>query len=284
MPNMKIINLDSKYVPTPAQLSFAENVIEFGEHEPMRSEDSLAVLASEIPIFLLSAKGMDKTDRVGASSSMDFWGFYCHELPIGTSRKPAIGLCLERMIGSCKTEEELTILFAKVLIHELAHAKMTMHPGADYGPPDEFYAWMEEPMANLIVLETFDCYQRCHQHSASRRDSAPPFSTIASPLAQVRLFMEMQPDNYRLGIDLFDTGLRKAWWNIWRRYKSQFSDESKYKWIEYTKANVGKADKGKLFGKFGQQILALPVHCWEADPHFFGWIDEVKRIKSENAS
>ncbi len=237
---MKIINLDSKYVPTQAQLSFAENVIEFGEHEPMRSEDSLAVLANEIPIFLVSTNGMERFE------GSDLWGFYCHEFPVGTSRIPAIGLCLERMIGSCKTEEELTILFAKVLIHELAHAKMTMHPGADYGPPDEFYEWMEEPMANLIVLEAFRDFERGYRRFSWRRHEVSPFSMLNSPMSQVRRFIEMQPDNYRLGLDFFDSRLR-YWW-IWRNNKDDIRSKSaeKQAWLDYVQANVGRASEDEL--------------------------------------
>jgi hypothetical protein len=267
MPNMKIINLDSKYVPTQAQLSFAENVIEFGEHEPMRSEDSLAVLASEIPIFLVSAKGMDEPDRIGASSSMDFWGFYWHQFPIGASRMPAIGLCLERMI-----------LFAKVLIHELAHAKMRRHPSADYGRPDEFYAWMEEPMANELTLEVFECFERnlhSGEYAASATDQE---SVISHPMQSVRGFIRSQPPNYQLGLDMFDTGMRGVWWKAWRDYKTHFHDDFKMEWINYTNSNHDRIVKQELIQEFKRQLVGvLKSTRWRDLCTAKEWLDEAKR-------
>lgn len=76
-------------------------------------------------------------------------GFYQSKGSILDTEVPLIGLCIERIVKCVKSNEELTYLIAKVLIHELAHAKMDMHPNAEYKSIDEFYKWMEEPVSKL---------------------------------------------------------------------------------------------------------------------------------------
>ena len=69
---MKVINLNSKFELTQAQISFAESIIIFGEHEKMTYYDSISVLINEIPIFLVNVETQKEINNE------DFLGFYQH--------------------------------------------------------------------------------------------------------------------------------------------------------------------------------------------------------------
>jgi len=234
---MKIINLDSKYELTKAQISFAESVIICGEDEPRMRDDSISILMNEIPIFLVSPK----TQKEFANG--DRLGFYQHSARILISNIPIIGLCVEEIINCVNNEEELTILIAKVLIHEFAHAKMRLHPKADYGGRDEFYQWMEESHANLITLFYFRNYEYCIRH---RRKEFAYATKINSPFQYVKDFIATQPDNYRFALDLFEHRLDR--WVSWRNFKSDFAKNTPEKadWLDYVKNNVGNTDRATL--------------------------------------
>lgn len=261
---MKIINLDSRIELTQAQIGFAESVIICGEDEPIREDDSISILMNQTPIFLLSPESMpsessiyqekvdakekhsendDKEYRQGIKPPTEWLGFYQHSYKILGIDIPFIGLCPERIIKCVSNEEELIILIAKVLIHEFAHAKMKLHPSANYYPIDEFYKWMEEAMANLITLEYFKNYDRCYRY---RRTNIAYATTLIYPFDYVKNFISKQPDNYRLGLDLFEHRVFQ-WW-IWRNQKNEIQKKNieKQKWLDYVKANVGKTDKVTL--------------------------------------
>jgi hypothetical protein len=234
---MKVINLNSRFELTEAQISFAESVIICGEDEPIREDDSISILMNEIPVLLVDIKTQEEY------GNGDILGFYQHSARILGFEIPVIGLCLEKIINEVKTDEELIILIAKVLIHEFAHAKMKLHPSANYYPIDEFYKWMEEPMANLITLEYFKNYDKGYRH---RRTKLAYATILISPFDYVKEFISKQPDNYRLGLDLFEHRVFQ-WW-IWRNQKDkiQYKTKEKKDWLDYVKANVGKTDKVML--------------------------------------
>ena len=241
---MKIINLDSKFEISNAQISFAESVIIIGEDEPVKEYDSISILMNEIPIFLLSPRSMPDEDKGHSEKPSSEWlGFYQHSCRIMGIDTPIIGLCPERIIGCVNNDDELIILIAKVIIHEFAHAKMMLHPRANYQPIDEFYKWMEEPMANLITLEYFKYFERGYRH---RRTKLAYATTLISPFDYVKKFISQQPDNYRLGLDLFEHRVFQ-WW-IWRNQKAEIQIKSKEKadWLNYVKPNVGRTDEKTL--------------------------------------
>ena len=231
---MKIINLNSKNELTPAQISFAESVIIYGEDEPIKTEDSISSLINNIPIFLVNTRTQEEY------SNGDLLGFYQHSGSILNTRIPVIGLCIDRIIEVVNSEEELIILIAKVIVHEFAHAKMGRHPGAGYYLSDEFYKWMEEPMANLITLEYFENFNKLKSKNLAH------VKTQLNPFDFVKDFVSKQPDNYKLGLDLFKHRIR-YWW-IWRSYKNKIKEntEEKNAWLNYVKNNVGDTDKEKL--------------------------------------
>jgi hypothetical protein len=125
---MKIINLNSKYDITPAQQAFIGQLIFLGDNSYSKYfGDSIAYLMEKIPIFLVNSKEMPEDLRGNSEKpSTDYLGFYQHEAPMLNCRKPAIGLCPERLFDEVSNDEELAVLLAKVVIHEFAHAKMAL--------------------------------------------------------------------------------------------------------------------------------------------------------------
>lgn len=277
---MKVINLNSKFELTQAQISFAESVIICGEDEPIREDDSISLLMNEIPIFLLSPESMpddysiyhetvgskesypkeeNKEYRGEEKPSTEWLGFYQNSYRILNIEKPIIGLCPERIIKCVNSDEELIILIAKIIIHEFAHAKMKLHPRAIYKPIDEFYKWMEEPMANVITLEYFRNFDRCYRYRRNGGEHFAHVNTSILPFDFVKGFISKQPDNYRLGLDLFEQYVSQ-WW-IWRNQKDEIQKKTKEKqnWLNYVKANVGKTDK-KILDRLFDDLYKFPPH------------------------
>ena len=135
------------------------------------------------------------------------------------------------------------VLTSKVIVHEFAHAKMRLHPSAHYTPTDQFYEWMEEPMANLIALECFS--HSGHRFGREDRQIAH-VTTLLNPFDYVRDFIAGQPDNYRLALDLYDHRVR-YWW-IWRNQKDDIQKRTNEKqdWLDYVTTHVGNADEPTL--------------------------------------
>jgi hypothetical protein len=239
---MIIINLNSKYDLSAAQVHYVQSII-LGDdyHEP---GDSITRLMDEIPIFLLQSDSMPDQERGESNQPPTEWlGFYQHGSCILGVNTPVIGISPERIIQCVGSEEELMLLTAKVIVHEFAHAKMRLHHCSKYTPVDEFYNWMEEPMANLITLEYFNNSR--HIRGGRYRQTAH-VATIHDPFEFVRGFISGQPDNYRLALDLYDNGVR-CWWT-WCRHKDDIQKRMKEKqdWLDYVKVNVGITEKSKL--------------------------------------
>jgi len=247
---MKIINLDSRLELTQAQISFAESVIN-SEPSSMRFTP-LSFLMNEVPVFLLMPDSMPYEERNMDSEKppTEYFGFYQHSAKILGIERPAIGLCPERIKNYVKNDEEFMILIAKVIIHEFAHAVMSQPPKNNYQPRDEFYQWMEESMANLITLEYFDWYNNRYKYRLHGFYNLTYKTSITNSLNFVKDFISKQPDNYRLGLDLFQNKFGKMMptWLKWRNNKKDIQLRSKEKqdWLSYVAANVGKTDRKKL--------------------------------------
>ncbi|MCX6336681.1 MAG: hypothetical protein NT153_05245 [Bacteroidetes bacterium] len=270
---MKVINLDSSYELTQAQISFAESVMSFDRPYRLDKEyPCISLLTEHIPVYLFSEKSMpvdslkyaddeneylihnDQTTL--ATPATDWLGFYQNRTSIYGVDTPIIGICPERIIRCVKNDEELILLIAKVIVHEFAHAQMNFHPrdsrhsNAYYNPVDLFYKWMEEPMANVITLERF--YYFTTSYSAGftfAKCSLTP--TLINPFDYVKDFINRQPNNYRLGLDFYNQRFWK-WWE-WRNNKALISLKvtEKADWLNYVRLNVGgtttKSDLERLF-------------------------------------
>ena len=127
----------------------------------------------------------------------------------------------ERIRAIAKTDEEYMVLFAKVLIHELAHAKLDFHDeNKAYGPIDNFFKWIEEPMANYITLETFEEYDRGMKYHHRRRHYGYNNSKTKNAFEIVNKFILRQPSNYAIAAHLYNETVLRFYY-LWRSHKDE---------------------------------------------------------------
>lgn len=220
---MKVINLNSKYELSDGHLAFAERLVRSlsCRREP---DDRLGQLVDDIPVFLVDDTWMTK-HRDDAKGT-ERLGFYDSQSPILGVKRPVIGLCPERIMKSAAldgplTDNQITWLVGKVLIHELAHALMDVPTQLHLAEP-EFYRYMEESMANVITIEAFEALGHAYRY---RRD---PVDILSGPgtsaLSYVRKFISAQPLEYRLAITLRENHLGR--WRRWSRLKRDYPDRT----------------------------------------------------------
>jgi hypothetical protein len=245
---MKVINLNSEYVLSDGHLAFAERLAR-ALSSRLGPDDRVGQLLDDIPIFLVDDNSMTK--NVEDAKGTDLLGFYKSDSPILNSKIPVIGLCPERIRssaapdGGTPTDNQITWLVGKVLIHELAHALMDEPTELKRERP-AFYGFMEESMANVITLEAFKYLGRS---SGYRRDRAQILSDGGPlPLQYVREFIAKQPPEYRLALDLHDNNV--GWWWMWQSFKRDHSDCTKLPAAEINQfmsvANAHSIDATKL--------------------------------------
>ena len=127
---------------------------------------------------------------------------------------PVIYLCPKRIIDAAdRLDIDKKVLYAKVLIHELAHAIMdptnelegeNLKSKKDIEPKTKSDAdvFMEESLANMITLQYFEAAKSI----IGEKD-----------FEQVKSFMEIQPEAYKFGIEQFQL---QTDWREWRNNKS----------------------------------------------------------------
>jgi len=116
----------------------------------------------------------------------------------------------------------------KVLIHEFAHALMDC--GHNF-LNDEFLQWTEEPLANMITLNISQA-------------SDSEFHKVVID------FINKQPANYKLGLELFNLPIPDVEWLNWCENKSTIAGKSKQKqdWVKYvSRGDYKKEELLKLF-------------------------------------
>lgn len=219
---MKVINLNSKYELSDGHLAFADRLVR--SLSCRRPDDRLGQLADDIPVFLVDDAWMNK-HREGAMGT-ERLGFYDSQSLILGVKRPVIGLCPERIIESAAldgplTDNQITWLVGKVLIHELAHALMD-EPTELHRDKPEFYRYMEESMANVITIEAFEALDGAHRHRGDPADILSCPGTSAS--SYVRKFISTQPPEYRLAIALCDNRLGR--WRRWSYLKRDYPDST----------------------------------------------------------
>lgn len=210
---MLIVQLNSKHTVPDDHREFARQMISHHDQQIPWSRiypTTITEIMNEVPVLLVNELTQEE------SQDSDILGFYCHECKILNASRPVIGLCMERIRAHSKSEEELKMLTTKVLIHEYSHALMAKAPGSDCSQRDPFYRYMEEPLANMITLQYFS-------HSDQQAFS------------YARTFMESQPDEYKLGANLYDAGIHQ-WW-LWRNRKEQIAtlNADKENWLNYVR-------------------------------------------------
>lgn len=208
---MLIVQLNSIHTVPEDHREFARQIINRHDQQIPWSQiypTTITEIMKEIPVFLVDVHTQEEYQ------DSDILGFYCHRGRILNAHRPVIGLCMERIHAHSKSEEDLKVLTTKVLIHEYAHALMATAPGSDYGQRDAFYQYMEEPLANMITLQYFSY-------------------SDAEVFGYGRTFMGEQPDEYKLGVNLYDAGIHQ-WW-LWRNRKQQIAalNSKKTNWLNY---------------------------------------------------
>lgn len=109
------------------------------------------------------------------------------------------------------------VIFAMVLIHEFAHAildptnladKTISKPVFDYNIDDELSFFIEESLANMIMLRYFDA----------------SFKEESKELLIVKKFVESQSEAYKFGQNMYDAN--DVDWSLWRDKKSILSQKT----------------------------------------------------------
>jgi len=223
---MNFFNVDSQIEITAFDMVFINQVFHAAKNSSTwNPEISLTEYLKIVPVFLLSDNSMQKFDYVIRKSedpdrnpSTEYLGFYKRLTDITESIPyiPAIFICPERIWKSInkpfnKNKINYQELLTKVIIHEFAHAKMDT--GRNDKFPDyseEFYRYVEEPLANWFVLKYLYHYGNGH------------FFNVAKE------FINSQPDEYKKGVDLFENSIPD---NCWKN------------WLELKKTEINKKDK-----------------------------------------
>lgn len=254
---MNIVNVNSQIMPTHAMLSFCEELVScIDDH--CHHGDCLRVLSQELPIFLVNEQTFNKAEieidnenKDEGRPSTELLGYYTRSTNKFLANTPVIVLCPEKIRALAKTDDEFIIYFAKVLIHELAHAKMDYNnENAVYGYMDDFFKWMEEPMANYIVLKVFESYDRGHRHHTRHRNLQNT-SLFSNTFDVVKKFIEKQPKNYAIAAKLFNKPLLH-FYDIWRNHKDELGvntkrQNAKTKWLDEIKNEARHSELRKIF-------------------------------------
>ncbi len=214
------------------------------------------------PIYLVSEKVMkpfsdefEINNDDSEKPATEYLGIYTRLNDRLFSNNPAIVICPERILEcSHRHREDTSIILAKVIIHELAHARMDLeNQSSDYGTKDDFYRWIEESMANLITLEYFQNLGRFRKdhfwENIHTRNGDYVFDIVEK-------FIKSQPPNYKLGWDMYKCNAN--WW-IWSDNKGEISkmEKEKEEWLHYVEDHVGSATEAeitRLLKKFKRKI------------------------------
>lgn len=205
-------------------------------------------ILADIPLFLLNHGSMPEPERIqdleirqannNPNVPTELLGCYTRAvLGLGRERS-AIYLAPEVIMGVGGRGAILPeVLFAKVVIHELAHAYLDDHENNDYGVSDDFYLWMEESLANYLTLVAMEIY--------SNRDGRPEC------FSQTRDFIQSQPPNYRFALEIYKHGFDN-FFGMWRADKHNIRAKTRQKdmWLTYIRNNFMTTDKLTLEGHY----------------------------------
>ena len=181
--------------------------------------ENVAVLLHTIPIYLRDSRPTEIRDE---NSIIDLLGAYYSNRG-GDS--PYIELYLKAIDDSTNNDNEFKWLFAKVLIHELAHSALDIFNQEDrtnitekvfYNT--EFGKWREESMANAVTLRIIKEYGRKRFYRYTKE------------------FMLSQPPEYALGVLMEDFG----YWDfrsVYNPKKRGVNYTLQQEWLKYAKGN-----------------------------------------------
>ena len=255
--HFQVYNFDAK-APfdklTVEQKRFAEKLWATGETLFLKQDDRMA---HKMPIFLVSPETLDQYlignnpqkvningERVDFTPGKQHCSCYCHPFTshkdaiIGL-KQPFVLLCLERIKESAASDDEYKWLIGKHITYEFAHAQMDQ---STYRPIDDFYKWVEDPLANMICLQCFWAY-----------DKGEIFEFIKQTILN-------EPDNQRLGWEYFKYNMID--WENWAKNKKEIkgNTESKQTYLFYVQkafaSSKFKVEKMTLTRYFYQMLNA----------------------------
>ena len=191
-----------------------------GEREREVNPDTISTynwmlsLARKMPISLKEPKEMPQPPIIGEYPT-EYLGCYKSSLREENYPYPVIYLCPKRIEDTAdRLKIDKKVLYAKVLIHELAHAIMDptnelegenlkSKKDNELKTKSDADVFMEESLANMITLQYFEAAK----------------SIIGeNDFEQVKSFMEIQPEAYKFGIEQFQK--LHTDWREWRNNKS----------------------------------------------------------------
>lgn len=172
-------------------------------------------LARLIHVYLKEPKEMPKPPISGEYPT-ELLG--CYFSSQENSPVPVIYLCPEKIEEAARNKNiDKKVLYAKVLIHELAHAIMDptnelegknlkSKKDIESKTKSDADVFMEESLANMITLQYFEAAK----------------SIIGkNDFERVKSFMEKQPEAYKFGITQYEK--LHTDWRKWRKNKSQMA-------------------------------------------------------------
>ncbi|MBO6006171.1 MAG: hypothetical protein J6P49_04875 [Paludibacteraceae bacterium] len=255
--HFQVYNFDGK-APydrlTVEQKRFAEKLWATGETLFLKQEDRMA---HKLPIFIVSPETLDQYllnnnpqkiningEKVEFKPGKQFCSYYNH--PFASHKDSIIGLkqpfvllCLERIRENAANDDEYKWLIGKHITYEFAHAQMDQ---STYRPVDDFFKWVEDPLANMICLQCFWAY-----------DKDKIFEFIKETILK-------EPDNQRLGWEYFRYNMID--WENWAKNKKEIkcNTESKQTYLFYVQKafsnNRFKIEKMTLTRYFYQMLNA----------------------------
>ena len=265
---MNIININSSIEITPSQESFIKEVLLSDDHHVhgMLEKDSFYRLSKEIPIFLINERTMKKYDNKmiiknyienerhyyeeketyvyepneATNPPTEWLGFYERDTSGLFEHTPRIAICPERIAACVKSYEKFTLLLAKVIVHELAHAKMDFEDqSSQYGNKDNFFRWMEEASANRYTLQIFENFTYKLEETSFENEGQKIFNFIVN-------FIKKQPPEYALGYQLFKKRPILDW--EWERAKDKLGGrkQEKHDFLNYVTKNYKNIDDKKF--------------------------------------
>jgi hypothetical protein len=209
-----IISIDSESYPAKKDIAKLEEIIltsskSLPEKDPYDGGCCLGIsyLLNHIPVFLVNEKSFRQYSD-SPENTFEYLGWY---MRLGRNNDiPSIFICYDR-IKIYSKNNNYKYLFAKVVIHEFAHALM------DCGiislkklnkRNKILYEWIEESLANFITLQI------------AEKSNFKRFKK------DVINFIKIQPDNYKFGKVLFDEYHEDLFiWMLWWKIKeSAFKD------------------------------------------------------------
>jgi hypothetical protein len=187
----------------------------------------IATLVHTIPIFLMDKGEFPEENlELEGEKSIDLLGAYFQNIGKNNESKPYIELYVDRIYDSAKKDDKkFKWLFAKTLIHELAHAVLdNYNTHIHYRHVNkiscntDFGKWREESMANAIALRIIKDFGDKDFYDYTKN------------------FMLTQPAEYALGVLMedFDYGdLRSVMDNKYEGVSQDLQDE----WMKYVQGN-----------------------------------------------